>query len=218
VRELNCDAAAALLPELALGTLDGRDRADALDHLAGCPDCQEELRRHTEVADQLLDLVPAAEPPAGFEMRVLGSIGAERTANPSAPARRRRSRPVLAGAAAVLAVAVGLAGYGLGHRGGGSEPLRRATLTAAGHPVGAAYFYSGDHPWVYMGLVLGTGQGTITCELVHDGHPVATVGSFTLTAGHGEWGSRAPLPVSGVTGAVLVDANGTTVAQGTFGS
>ena len=69
--------------EVALGIADGADRAWALEHLAGCPECRARVERMAGVADELLMLAPAVEPPAGFEQRVAGAIE---------PPRRSRSR------------------------------------------------------------------------------------------------------------------------------
>src|SRR5436309_3384041 len=66
-----CEQTRELLPELALGILGGEDRARALDHLAGCADCSNELASLARSADGLLTLAPQHEPPAGFEDRVL---------------------------------------------------------------------------------------------------------------------------------------------------
>ena len=102
----HCDETRELVPELALGIADGEDRARALAHAATCPDCRHELKELAGVADELLALAPAAEPPVGFELRVLEAIA------PRAPARRRlpRLRPALALAAAAVAAAAVTAG------------------------------------------------------------------------------------------------------------
>jgi hypothetical protein len=61
--------------ELALGVLTGRDRADAIAHLDKCDGCREDVRQLMATGEQLLELLPTAEPPAGFETRVLERIG-----------------------------------------------------------------------------------------------------------------------------------------------
>ena len=212
--EASCDQLRDLAPELALGTLDGRARADALAHVTRCPACREELRRHTEVLDELLGTVPSLEPPAGFESRTLERIARERTA--AAPGRRRRRRATAAAVAAAVAVAVGVAGYEVGAHRDRSPELRQGTLVSAGHPVGTAYLYGGTYPFVYMGVSVGSGESRLTCELEAGRRVVATVGTFSLTRGAGWWG--APVPVRGapITGARLVDAAGATVAEATF--
>lgn len=72
---MSCDEFAEVAAELALGVLTGRERARALAHLDGCESCREQVRELTMAGDELLALLPAAEPPAGFESRVLDRLG-----------------------------------------------------------------------------------------------------------------------------------------------
>src|SRR5947199_5423679 len=102
--ELGCERLHEVGPELALGVLSGRDRADAIVHLQDCPVCEQHVRELSVIGDRLVLLVPGAEPPVGFEQRVLDRLGL--------PARRRHwRRRWLAAAAAVLAVGLGAAGW-----------------------------------------------------------------------------------------------------------
>jgi hypothetical protein len=79
--ELNeCLEVRALLPGLAAGAAAGDERARALGHVTGCPDCRHELSELTKTADALLLLAPRVDPPPGFEGRVLAQLAA-----PSAP-------------------------------------------------------------------------------------------------------------------------------------
>jgi len=70
---MTCDETRALASELALGIADGAERAEALDHLAGCADCRRAVAELTEVTDELLLIAPEHEPPVGFESRVLST-------------------------------------------------------------------------------------------------------------------------------------------------
>jgi hypothetical protein len=79
---MTCAQVHDMAAELALGVLIGRERAAALAHLEGCKACREEVRRLRVVGGRLLELLPTAEPPAGFETRVLERLG---MAAPSAP-------------------------------------------------------------------------------------------------------------------------------------
>jgi hypothetical protein len=100
-----CDETRELVPELALGIADGEERARVLEHAATCADCRRELEELAALSEELLVLATAAEPPVGFELRVLESIA------PPAPERRRpRLRPVLGLAAAAVAAAAVTAG------------------------------------------------------------------------------------------------------------
>jgi hypothetical protein len=99
----SCDEIRALAPELALGIAGGDERARALEHLAECPACRTHLEELSSLADELLLLAPAQEPPAGFESRVLGGV-----ASPPRLRRRRILVPAFAATASALAVAVAM--------------------------------------------------------------------------------------------------------------
>ena len=73
--DMSCDEFAEVAAELALGVLTGRERARALAHLDGCESCREQVRELSMAGDELLALLPPAEPPAGFESRVLERLG-----------------------------------------------------------------------------------------------------------------------------------------------
>jgi anti-sigma-K factor RskA len=81
--DMSCDEFAEVAAELALGVLTGRERARALAHLDGCESCREQVRELSMAGDELLALLPSAEPPAGFESRVLERIGLTAPGQPS---------------------------------------------------------------------------------------------------------------------------------------
>ena len=83
--EQDCARLRELAPELALGVLSGEERAEVREHLAGCPDCREYVLELTAVGDGLLALVPGAEPPVGFEDRLLSRMGITAGQASSAP-------------------------------------------------------------------------------------------------------------------------------------
>ena len=66
-----CAQVRDVVAELALDALTGRERGSALAHLEGCRACREDVRQLMAVGGQLLELLPPAEPPPGFEARVL---------------------------------------------------------------------------------------------------------------------------------------------------
>lgn len=108
--EMNCAQLADAAPELALGVLCGRERADALEHLDGCGSCRQLVSSLSGVTDELLrSLAPSVEPPAGFETRVLAAM----TPSPHVEARRSgRYRMFAALAAACIALLVGVFAVG----------------------------------------------------------------------------------------------------------
>ena len=192
---LSCAEAEALAPELALGTIDGAERAAVLSHLAGCAKCRDLVDQLAGVADGLLLLAPRTEPPPGFETRVLSrmttSPAAERTARPS-----RRPRRALVGVAAVALIAalagVGLALLGDPERTGGdvytalakddegrwtclavaydTDPARLVVALDRRDGANRTYIVEanrvGDATWINLGnLTLKNGDGSMTAQL-----------------------------------------------------
>ena len=171
VNEMGCAEFADAAAELALGVLTGRERAQALAHLDQCEACRENVRQLTVTGEELVGLLPAIEPPAGFETRVMERLGLGTPAPSPAPGPVRQLSPArrfglkLAGwigggwtgrggvshprrilAAAAVAVAVivaGLGGWGL--HGTTSSPtasaLSSATLLTASHQTAGKIYF-----------------------------------------------------------------------------
>jgi hypothetical protein len=239
LNEMGCAEFAGVAAELALGVLTGRERARALAHLDWCEACRETVRQLTVTGEELTGLLPAIEPPAGFETRVMERLGlatpAPAPARHLSPARRfgrelagwmgsagaGRPRRLLAAAAVAVAVIVaGLGGWGL--HGATSSPLSSAALLTASHQTaGKIYFYDSGSRWLYMSVNIGpgsgaAGNGTVICQVEGpDGH-VTTIGSFQLSDGHGYWGSPDPVTNGPLTGARLVTTTGAVLATATF--
>ncbi|MEY2404900.1 MAG: hypothetical protein QOD38_2451, partial [Acidimicrobiaceae bacterium] len=138
-----CTEVRALLPEASLGLLSGTERAEVLEHLDRCEACRERMHELSAVADDLVLLAPNAEPPPGFEQRVLARIGAPRP-------RRRWPVALAAAAAAVLAVVAFAAG-----RATNASPasVREVAMTApSGRVVGDAYLHGDDPTWVFVAV------------------------------------------------------------------
>jgi anti-sigma factor RsiW len=213
--DMSCDQFRTQSAELALGVLDGRDRSDAVAHLERCPACRHELLLMSDLADRIVGLAPAAEPPAGFETRVLASL----TPTPR-PTRRRRLALVLT--AAGLAAILGVGGWVVGHRGGGGSPaassrnLVAADLVTGSRHVGRLIASTGAHPWISMDIDTGAGDQRLVCQLRERDGTTLTLGSFTLGDGYGYWAAPVPPAASPIIGARLVDAGGRTVATAAF--
>ncbi|HWE57142.1 MAG TPA: zf-HC2 domain-containing protein, partial [Acidimicrobiales bacterium] len=128
--ELSCGEVRNAVPEYALGLLPVDERAGVARHIMGCRECRLELEEMNALGDELIDLVPDAGPPAGFDRRVLAAI---RQAGGSWDDRSRRAgrnkRFVIAGLAAAAAVALIV---GLVVRGGNGKSHHEMTaaLTA----------------------------------------------------------------------------------------
>ncbi len=233
----SCAEISAVLPELALGVLTGRDRAAALAHIESCSRCADELEQLARAADAVVRVAPELEPPVGFEGRLFSRMGVTGDAAPAlaptpvpSPNRRFRTRPrtwILASAAAVVALIVGL---GLGWSASTPSTNRtqatgqhaaNATVSAAlregGRPVGRVSISGGSSPWMNMTLDDASVEGAVTCRVVTGDGVTHVVGTFTVKQGYGAWG--APLPVSSrdVRRALVVSARGTVIATAALG-
>src|SRR5215216_6442758 len=96
-----CVEVRELAPELALGIVGGPERAEALQHASECGPCRALIGELAEAADALPLLAAEAEPPPGFEQRVLAALKAPRRRN-----RRRIAGLVAAAAAAATIVSI----------------------------------------------------------------------------------------------------------------
>jgi hypothetical protein len=139
-RRLGCDEVEDLAAELALGLLDGAERAGVVAHLEGCRSCGSQVALLAEAGEQMLLVAPSAEPPAGFEQRVLDRLG-PRNLRPRAR-RRRGAAPVLAAAAAAAVVVLGAVTLAL-RDGGGTDPGAAVRPDPAQHTATLLSSHSG---------------------------------------------------------------------------
>jgi len=196
-----CDAA----PEFALGILPPEERAAIARHLLTCRECRREVEELSAVGDDLLGLIPDAEPPVGFERKVLATMGP----------RRRRPGPIwaAAGVAAAAAVAAILATTLPGST---SHPHElTARLLSDGRVIGSVYT-EGHPPWLWMTVHDSGTSGSVTCELLSPGGTSLRLGTFDLVDGSGSW--AAPEPAGRFAEAQLVAADGTVIGTATFPS
>lgn len=206
----DCDEAREQLPELVLGVLGGDERARVLAHVVTCGRCQGEAEALVRVTGSLLELVPAVDPPAGFESRLL----ARRSGLARVP--RRRPRAVLAAAAAALVLLGAGAGIGAAATGGGGAgpTAVAARLVAPSGRVGEVVAVTGHPGFLAMSVDLGGWSGRVRCVAVEsDGHEV-DLGSFLLQRGYGSW--TATFTATSVTAARVVTASGRTLASASF--
>jgi predicted anti-sigma-YlaC factor YlaD len=206
-----CASFADAAAELALGTLDGQERAVALAHADGCPRCRSLLEGLALTADALVQLAPSAEPPVGFESRLFAAMT-------PAPRRARRGRLIWASvAAAVLAVGIG---FGVGRwtsTGGPTAPLsadiRIGHLMSAGQSRGQVVVTPGKPAWLVMTVSDEGAAATVSCQVTLAGGRVVTVGKFSLDRGYGEWSAPLSVNPSQVRSAQLVGPDGATLAS-----
>lgn len=190
---MTCADVDRLAAEAALGLVAGADRAALLEHLETCERCRTLVHEMTAVADALVIAGPQAEPPSGFEQRVLSRFGA-------APPRQRWR--VVAGAAAaalllVLAFAVGRAGNG-----STSDVREVAMRTPSGRTVGDAYLHDGSPAWVFA-AVPGWKDDLTEYRL----RVTLADGTATEAAGIGSWGTMVG-DAGQVRSVELIDAEG----------
>ncbi|MGH3846353.1 MAG: zf-HC2 domain-containing protein [Pseudonocardiaceae bacterium] len=218
--ELSCRQCNELAAELALGVLPGVERARVLAHLSQCATCANTVSSLTLTVDRLIELLPDAEPPAGFEQRALTALG------PPAPRVRRWWLPA---AAVIIAIALVGAGWTLGRATVGVAPLEVgatprtvlfAPLTSAGKEVGQAFLYPGQPAWIYMSLDTDTdtASGTVRCELVRRDGSTVQIGTFHLAKGYAAWGGPADIDRDSLATARVIDSAGAVLATARFAS
>ena len=223
---MNCAELEALSAELALGTVSGAERGAALDHLAGCPSCREIVDQLARAADSLLLLAPVAEPPPGFESRVLSRLAVARTPVPLARGRRRR-RVLVAAAAVALIGALSGAGASLlsddraSTVAGGAGPTEVRTSLLRddeGRWTCRAFVYGDGPTWLVVSLDRIDGaNSTYSVEAVHTGSPnPVPVGTFALQDGHGTFAKAVEVPAQDVQGIRVLDAGGRVRYEMTF--
>jgi hypothetical protein len=227
---MRCEEIRDLAPEIALGIADGEERAEALRHLSTCADCRRLVEQLSQVADELLVLAPAQEPPAGFESRVVKAIGLGR------PPRRRLARwlsprwlaprlgPALATAAVTAAALVAV--YQDDHRtaeryretldqAGGryfqAEPLRDET----GARAGVAFGYEGSPSWLLLTVEPRHRDAVTRAELVTRRGRTIPLRSLELDP-DGSWGGAIPVNLYKVASIRLLGASPGEVLQASF--
>jgi hypothetical protein len=198
---MSCEELRELGPEIALGTIEGEERAEALRHLATCAECRRLVDRLSAVADELLLIAPVQEPPLGFESRVVDALGFQQR-----PRRRLGRRlllrlgPPLA-AAAATAVAL-IAVYNddrvtadryretLAQANGQyfqAEPLRDET----GARAGVVFGYQGTPSWMLLTVDPEHRDRIVSGELVTSDRRTIPLPGLELGR-DGSWGGAIP--------------------------
>ena len=216
-----CDEIRAAATELALGVLDGEERARVLEHTRGCSACRAHLDELAVVAQEILTAAPAHEPPPGFESRVLDAL------LPARPPARRWRRLVPAIAVAALLAACGATfvtlsatrderELGAHYRAvlataGGKYLAARELRDAAGAKRGVVFAYQGDQSWVTVVLdddaaAFDDGPWRVAISL-RDG-AVRELGRFDPATAGPVWGHALPVAVREVAAVRLTGADG----------
>jgi Putative zinc-finger len=226
---MRCEEIRDLAPEIALGVADAEERAEALQHLSACEDCRRAIEQLSQVADELLVLAPAQEPPPGFESRVVEAIAPR-------PVRRQRAAwlkprwlatrvaPALA-TAAVTAVAL-VAVYADDHR---TADRYRETLAAAdgryflaeqlrdetGARGGVAFGYEGSPSWLLLTVDPAHRDSVERAELVTRDGRTLPLRSLELDQA-GSWGGAIPVDLYQVDSIRLLGQQPGDVLQASF--
>jgi hypothetical protein len=220
VTAINCAQLADAAPELALGVLFGRERADALEHLDGCSSCQQLVSSLSGVTDELLrTLAPSVQPSRGFEARVLAAL--------TPPGRTQPQRAKRRGVVAALAVAACVALLaGVFVVGESTRPALAAAKmrSPAGEVVGWIYVDRQEPVGVYLTLPGWADQ-------MHRYSRTGDTYSLQITQRAGEnrvvpvsldsraaWTATLDVDPDAITGAALIDSQGHVWCHADFGS
>jgi hypothetical protein len=220
VSAMGCAEVRDLAPELTLGVLGGAERAEAILHVNECGPCRSFVGELTDAADTLPLLVREAEPPPGFERRVLSSIGGER-------GRGIRRWVTVVAATTAAATILSIVAVRLVDHGRDEQPAARRTaisearslpmVDATGQNVGWAFVSDGRPAAVGVSVAYSLPTGRYGVELLtgEAGRQV-DLGRITVTGGGGSWAGTARLPRSGSASIALVDATGNIVCRAAF--
>jgi anti-sigma-K factor RskA len=122
-----------------LGALEPGETAELERHIAGCAECEEEVRRLRPAVQVLPETVEPMQAPAALRGRLMDQVRSEAAGSQAAPAAsrvpRRRSwlRPV-AGLAVLALVIAAIGGYAI--RDSGSGGGAKTTTVVSGHSPG----------------------------------------------------------------------------------
>lgn len=204
------------LVELGLGALSEPRRSDLVTQLATCRACRLTYDEIVGGIDVVLSAAPATAPPAGFDVRVLQSLGIdERRA--SAPTRlrptRRRTNMLVAAAALLVALAGGVAVGAVVAERGADSPAQEAADTSTlvkddGEPVGTASVGWLDDERV---LVLSVNKPVVgvgyRCRVLVEGGDAMTLARWeSASEDGGTW--VVPTPKGKLAGVELVTDSG----------
>ena len=209
----SCAEVRELAPELALGIVGGPERAEALEHTSECGPCRALVGELAEAADALPLLANEAEPPPGFEERVLAAVKAP----------RRRNRRLVTAAVAIAAAAAAIVSIvcvrvvesiqGSDRVVSAASHVRSAQMVGAnGLDVGNAFVSNGKPSAVTVNVNYWVPSGGYRIEF-RTGSTSKYLGDITVRDGRGWWGGVANLPNAGTGSIVLVDGGGAVTCE-----
>jgi anti-sigma-K factor RskA len=210
----SCDAVRADAAEFVLGTLDGVQRARIVEHIAECARCREEIATLADTVNDLTMLAAPMRPSAGFADRVLaaGYSGAASGRDaprmaPSAPPatepmadvvdlrarrvggrRRLRAWSAVAVAAALVALAVGLAVRGTETSSGTTAFV--AMIAPDGEVIGTSW--SAAPGAVAVAVDYPSNWRDYRLEAVRNDGSASTLGPMSWSDGAWRWQGEVP--------------------------
>jgi predicted anti-sigma-YlaC factor YlaD len=207
-----CAEVRELAPELALGIVGGPERAEALQHASECGPCRALVGELAEAADALPLLAAEAEPPPGFEERVLAAL--------KAPRRRNRRRIAVVAIAAAAATIVSIVGVRVvesvqdtNRIVTAASDVRSAQMNGAnGVEVGNVFVSNGTPSSVVVNVNYWVPSGNYGIEF-RTGSTDKRLGDVSIHDGRGSWGGVATLPGRAAGSIVLVGADGAIVCE-----
>ena len=209
---VGCAATREAAPELALGTLDGAERAEVLLHVATCPSCQRYVSELAGVADGLARLAPEVEPPAGFAPRVEAEIRRPRRRH-----RRRFAAAIAATAAAATIAAVAtvqVIDAGRTARRVAAPALHSTEMVGAnGVRVGHVALSATNPSSLVVNVDYAVPDGRYALMLGEPDAASHRIGWMTIAEGRGMWIGSAPLPHEPDVTLALVTADGVAVCH-----
>jgi Putative zinc-finger len=211
--EMGCEQVRDLAPELALGIAEGEERDAALRHLSGCAGCRQLVSEFSSVGDELLQLAPAHDPPAGFESGVLAALAEPPARGRFQPLALRWRWVATAAAALVLAVALGGGSVFLATAGdrrlaasyqavlnqGQGAYFLAAPLHGTQGRVGTVFGYQGQPSWAMVTLQSSIQEeGRFQVQVVTRDGRYLPLGDAVLGGAKGTWGGQLPVDLSAV--------------------
>jgi hypothetical protein len=219
ISALSCAEARELAPALALGILSGAERAEVVLHVNGCARCQAYVAELTEAADAIPQLAREAEPPPGFEARVLHRLGERERRT-----RRRWIAAAVAVAAAAIIVSITVVRV---------VESNDSTPTAAPQPtrvlqdpvavpmrggvadVAAGWAFVHDHHGVAVSVDYGIASGRYAVQVTPTRGAGTAIGTIDVDGGHGTWTGHSADALRAGARIALIDAGGNEVCHGT---
>jgi hypothetical protein len=229
--EMECEQVRNLAAELALGIAEGEEREAALRHLDGCSGCRQLVSELSSVGDELLQLAPAHDPPAGFESRVLAEVTKPPRRRSIQPLARRWQRLATAAAAVVLAATLGAgsvwlatasdrrlaAGYQAVLSQGRGAYFLAAPLQGTQGRIGTVFGYQGQPSWVMVTLQPPIQQeGRFQVQAVTRNGRYLPLGEAVLGGAKGTWGGQLPVDLAAVHQLRFIGPDGRTAFAATF--